>query len=193
MAQFTDAQLLENCQAGDAAAIETWISTHQQSVYRLALTILDEGSQDGIAEADEAVQDVFLAALRALHSYRAEAEMKTWLYAITLNICRGRLRKRRSRQRLQQALKGLLHLQRQMPPAIETIAMQHIQHSIIWDAVRRLPDNLRLAIVLRYYLSLPLAEIARIAGCTERTVQNWLHAAHEQLRTDLSEVEPCSN
>ena len=181
---------LESCRSGDAAAIEAWVNTHQQSVYRLALSILDDGSENGAAEADEAVQDVFLAALRALHTFRGEAETRTWLYAITWNICRGRLRKRRSRQRLQQALTALFHLQHQTTPLVETVAIQRIQRSDVWEAVHALPDNQRLAVVLRYYHSLPLVEIAHVAGCTERTIQNWLHAAHEQLRLDLSEVEP---
>jgi RNA polymerase sigma factor (sigma-70 family) len=190
MAQFTDAQLLENCRTGDPSAIEAWVNTHQQSVYRLALTILDDGSEYGAAEADEAVQDVFLAALRALHTYRGEAKISTWLYAITLNICRGRLRKRRSRQRLQQALNTLFRLHRQTTPPVDEIAFQRQERLAVWQAVCSLPDDQRLAVVLRYYHGLPLAEIARIASCTERTIQNWLHAAHEQLRLDLSEVEP---
>ena len=190
MTQFTDAQLLESCRSGDAAAIEAWVSAHQRPVYRLALSILDDGSENGAAEADEAVQDVFLAALRSLHSFRGDSEPTTWLYAITLNVCRGRLRKRRTRQRLQRTLTTLFHLQRQAAPPVEAIAIQRIQRSNVWEAVRALPDNQRLAVVLRYYHRLPLAEIAHIAGCTERTVQNWLHTAHEQLRLDLSEVEP---
>jgi RNA polymerase sigma-70 factor, ECF subfamily len=190
MTQFTDAQLLEDCRAGDAQAIEVWVNTHQLSVYRLALSILDDGSESGAAEADEAVQDVFLAALRSLHAYRGEAQIRTWLYAITLNVCRGRLRKLRSRQRLQQSLSSLFHMHQLANLPVEEIALEHQVQAAIWQAVRRLPEDQRLAITLRYYHCLPLAEIAHIAGCTERTVQNWLHAAHEQLRLDLSEVEP---
>jgi len=190
MTQFTDAQLLESCRSGNAAAIEAWVSAHQKPVYRLALSILDDGSENGAAEADDAVQDVFLAALHSLQSFRGDADTTTWLYAITINTCRGRLRKRRTRRRLQQTLTALFHLQRQNLAPVEEITMQRIQRSNIWEAVRALPDNERLAVVLRYYHRLPLAEIACIASCTERTVQNWLHTAHEQLRLGLSEVEP---
>jgi len=190
MTQFTDAQLLEDCRSGEPQAIEAWVASHQLPIYRLALSILDDGSEIGAAEADEAVQDVFLAALRSLHAYRGEAGTQTWLYAITLNVCRGRLRKRRSRQRLQQTLSSLFHIHHQASPPVEEIALERQHQASIWQAIRCLPANQRLAITLRYYHNLPLAEIARIAGCTERTVQNWLHAAHEQLRLDLSEVEP---
>ena len=88
-------QLLQSCRAGEPAAIEQLVSTYRPAVFRLALSILDDA-----AEADEAAQDTFVAALRALGRYRGDAAFATWLYAIALNVCRGRLRQRRSRQRL---------------------------------------------------------------------------------------------
>jgi RNA polymerase sigma-70 factor (ECF subfamily) len=54
------AQLIERCRAGDALAIEALVRAHEQAVYRLALSMLDDP-----AEADEAAQDSFVAALRA--------------------------------------------------------------------------------------------------------------------------------
>ena len=88
-------QLLQRCEAGEIDAIEELVDTYQTTVYRLALSILDDPS-----EADEVAQDTLLNALDHLASFRGEAVFTTWLYAITLNLCRGRLRKRRSHERL---------------------------------------------------------------------------------------------
>src|SRR3546814_12520019 len=60
----------------------------------LALSILDDP-----AEAEEAAQDALVAAINALDTYRGDSAFTTWLYAITLNVCRTRLRKHRSEER----------------------------------------------------------------------------------------------
>jgi len=91
------AGLIADCIQGDQAAITQLIQVHQLSVFRLALSILNDPD-----EASEAAQDTFIAALRALKSYRETSSFKAWLYTITLNISRSRLRKRKAKERLQE-------------------------------------------------------------------------------------------
>ena len=93
MSQTALAHLLASCQAGDAQAIAELVETYRPALFRLALSILDDP-----AEADEAAQDAFVAALGALRGYRREAAFTTWLYAITVNVCRGRLRRQGARR-----------------------------------------------------------------------------------------------
>ncbi len=182
MSELSLPQLLQSCQAGDAGAIEQLVSTYRPPVFRLALSILDDA-----AEADEAAQDTFVAALRALSRYRAEAAFTTWLYAIALNVCRGRLRQRRSRGRLRTLLEGLLRLQPpSAPPPEERVAAGQAQAALA-NAVQALPEPQRLVVVLRYYHDLRLTEIAKLLKVTERTVHNRLHAAHQTLRQTLGD------
>jgi RNA polymerase sigma-70 factor (ECF subfamily) len=101
--EHTDTSLLINLsREGNAAAIEKLVRTYESRIFRLALSMLDDP-----AEADEATQETFITALRRLNTYRGEASFVTWLYAIGLNVCRGRLRKRRARERLTDLLQGL--------------------------------------------------------------------------------------
>jgi RNA polymerase sigma-70 factor (ECF subfamily) len=174
-------QLLQSCRAGDPAAIEQLVDAYRPAVFRLALSVLDDA-----AEADEAAQDTFVLALRALHRYRGEAAFTTWLYAIALNVCRGRLRQRRSRQRLQALLQRWLRVQ---PPAAppEAAVVRDQAHSALAAAVQALPEPQRLVVVLRYYHDLRLVEIAKLLSVTERTVHNRLHAAHLALRAHIGE------
>lgn len=177
-------QLLQSCQAGDPAAIEQLVSAYRPQVFRLALSILDDA-----AEADEAAQDTFVAALRALGRYRGQAAFTTWLYAIALNVCRGRLRQRRSRWRLQGLLERWLRT-RAEPPAARSPEAQVARgqaDAALADAVQALPEPQRLVVVLRYYHDLRLAEIARLLKVTERTVHNRLHAAHRSLRERMKD------
>jgi len=174
-------QLIQRCEAGEAGAIEEFVHTYQPTAYRLALSILDDP-----AEADETAQDVLVTALHRLASFRGEAAFTTWLYTITLNLCRGRLRKRRSRERLARLLREAfrLHDQTQHP---ETEVQQVEADAALWGAIRRLAGDQREAIVLRYYHELPIANIALVTGVSERTVHNRLRAAHERLRLLLKE------
>jgi DNA-directed RNA polymerase specialized sigma24 family protein len=96
-----DSRWLEQCREGDSLAIERLVQTYQGDVYRLALSILDDAD-----DADDSTQEVFLSALRALESFRGQAAFKTWLFSITVNVCRNRLTRHKSRGRLQQVLQN---------------------------------------------------------------------------------------
>jgi RNA polymerase sigma factor (sigma-70 family) len=81
------------------------VQTYEQEILRLAVSIL--GDQ---AEAEEAAQEAFFAALAALEGFRAEAAFKTWLYRITINECLKRQRKRQARERLMRAMQSISRL-----------------------------------------------------------------------------------
>jgi RNA polymerase sigma-70 factor (ECF subfamily) len=177
-------QLLTRCQEGDSLAIESLVQTYTPLVYRLALSILDDP-----AEADEATQDALVAALSKLSSYRGQAKFTTWLYTITLNVCRGRLRKRRSQARLAQILEALYRLTGEHETHPEQTAIHNETYTRLWQAISALDDRRREAIILRYYHELPLQEIGQVLGVSERTVRTWLHTAHEQMRVMLIDGE----
>jgi RNA polymerase sigma-70 factor (ECF subfamily) len=170
---------LERCRAGEPAAVEWLVNTHQAALFRLALSILDDP-----AEADEAVQETFVAALRRLDTYRGQAALATWLYAIAVNVCRSRWRKGRAWQRL----RGVLQAARwgAAPPAApEAAASQRETQAAVWSAVQRLGEKHRLPVILRYYHDLPTAEIAAILGISEGTVHSRLATARDRLRPAL--------
>ncbi|HEU0296913.1 MAG TPA: RNA polymerase sigma factor [Anaerolineales bacterium] len=176
-----DSRWLEQCREGDALAIERLVHTYQRDVYRLALSILDDSD-----EADDATQEVFLSALRALESFRGHAAFKTWLFSITVNVCRNRLGRNKSRGRLQQMLQHLFP-QGHEPGHPENKAMQNESDAALWQAIRALDDKHRIPVILRYYHDLPVADIAEMLGIPGGTVHSRLNHAREQLRTLLKE------
>jgi RNA polymerase sigma-70 factor (ECF subfamily) len=176
------AQLIERCRAGDALAVEALVRAHEQAVYRLALSVLDDP-----AEADEAAQDSFVAALRALKSYRGEAAFTTWLYAITVNVCRARLRRRRAWGRLMRTLRAALRLGSNPPADPEAVVIQNEADADLWNAIAELDEKHRLPVILRYYQGFSIAEIAQRLGISEGTVHSRLFTARERLRAQLKE------
>lgn len=173
-------QLLTRCRQGDSLAIEALVRTYSPLAFRLALSLLDDP-----AEAEEAAQDALIAALSKLDSFRGQAKFTTWLYTITLNGCRGRLRKRRAQARLMGVIQTLFRFSTPTEPPPEQVTMQQEQDTALWQAINALDDRHRETIVLRYYHGLTLPEIGQVLGVSERTIRTWLHTAHEQIRRML--------
>ena len=177
-----DYRLIEGCRAGDAVAAERFVQTYQQDIYRLALSILDDSS-----EAEDATQETLLTALRALESFHGMSSLRTWLYSITINLCRTRLQQRKRRERLAEILGEILRLRNARPPSVEEDVIQHESDETFWHAIRSLKEKHRIPIVLRYYHDLPVAEIAVILQIPEGTVHSRLNTARRQLHDALKE------
>ena len=172
--------LIRQCQAGDPRALEELVTTHWPGVQWLALSLLDDP-----AEADDAAQDSLIRAIASLPTFRGDSAFTTWLYAITLNVCRSRLRQRRSRERFTRLL--ALFGAGQPTPQTEDLALDNAAEANIARAIQTLNYPLREAIVLRYYHELPIADIARIAGVSELTIHTRLSAAHARLKVLLKD------
>ena len=167
--------------------IETLVRAHYAYIRRLALTILDDGSAGAVhaaAEADEAAQDTFIAAHRALSHFRGDAGVKTWLTRIAINQCRGRLRKRKSRRRLQNALESA-RVTAGRSAGLEAAALRADAYRRLWQAVDALSEKHRIPVILRYVHELTIPDIAASLGLPEGTVHSRLHHARRRLRTLL--------
>lgn len=174
--------MIERCRVGDSSAIEHFVQTYQQDVYRLALSILDDAT-----EAEDATQDALLAALRSLDTFRGAASLTTWLYSITVNICRTRLQRHKRRKGLIETLGGILHIYKTRQLSVEEHAIQNESEEMLWTAIHRMDEKHRIPIVLRYYHDLSVAEIATILQIPEGTVHSRLNTARRLLHAVLKE------
>jgi RNA polymerase sigma-70 factor (ECF subfamily) len=174
-------QLVAHYRAGDNAALEALFQRCQPRLYRLALSVLDDP-----AEADEAAQEALAAALSALDSYRGDSSFDTWLYSITLNACRIRLRKRQAWQRLRQTLQVLFQARGPHPHPEEVIAQRQDRRAL-WQALQALGEKHRLPVVLRYYHDFSIAEIAQMLNISGGTVASRLHTARQRLLVTLQQ------
>lgn len=176
-------QLAAECRAGNRLAMERLVHDYQAVLFRLALSVLEDAH-----EAEEATQDALLAALRSFDSYRGEASLTTWLYAITLNLCRNRLRARQRRERMQAVFQTVLR-QKHAPPFIEDTVLQREDNHRILKAVHALDEKHRLPVILRYYHDCSVEEIAQILDIPAGTVHSRLNKARRQLKADLTATE----
>jgi RNA polymerase sigma-70 factor, ECF subfamily len=167
--------------------IEELVRGYYGAVVRLCRSILDDGAcADAADEADDAAQEAFIAAARALPEYRGTASPKTWLFAIAINTCRMRLRRRKARRALASTLAGLQRLF----GAAEDLQQQAEfaeRDALLWRAVDRLEGKHRIVVVLRYAHELSAGEIAQVLGINEGTVHSRLHYARQQLARQLKD------
>jgi RNA polymerase sigma-70 factor (ECF subfamily) len=155
---------------GDPLAPRELVERHYVELYRYAFSVLhDERS------AEDAVQDAFERALGALGRYPEERlramRLRPWMYRITLNVARNRLRRRREEP------VGEL--------SAEVGAGGDENREDIMDvlaALGRLPDRQRVAVTLRYLQDLPYAEISGVTGWPEGTVKTLVRRGLARLR-----------
>jgi len=142
-------------------------------------------------EAEDAVQEIFARAYRALHSFRLEARFYTWLYTLALNWLRSMLRKSK-RQRHEVPLPDRFdemevpanHMSDPVHPLIVRDEYRRAR-----TALEHLKPMYRIVFVMHYDEAMPLKEIAEILEMPLSTVKVRLHRARQQLVRDLTESE----
>ena len=92
---MTEAELIARAKAGDPGAFEQLVLDNQNRVYSLALRMLGDPE-----DAQDAAQEAFLNAWRALPTFKGESSFSTWVYRLTSNACIDHLRRRKRRLRL---------------------------------------------------------------------------------------------
>ncbi len=176
------ASMTERTEGAGRAGPDPWLVELYRSDYRhlvrLATLLVDEQG-----EAEEVVQDAFVATSRAHRSgaVRDPAATSAYLRSAVANGARSRLRKRRVRRR---------HLRSVSPPPTSPPADVGVLAAEATDevlaALRTLPDRQRAVLVLRYYGDLSEAEIAETLGISAGTVKTHAHRGLAALEDRLT-------
>jgi RNA polymerase sigma-70 factor (ECF subfamily) len=183
-----EAELLAALRAGDPAAYEQLVREHLPRLLAVTRRIL--GSD---ADAQEAVQDAFLSAFKAIGSFDGASRVGTWLHRIAVNAALMKLRSRgrRPEQSLEQLLPRFLDDGHQIdppapwPPGAEKLLEREETRAAVRAAIDRLPENYRTVLVLRDIEELDTEETARLLGLNEGVVKTRLHRARQALRALL--------
>ena len=177
----SDEELVEACQAGEASAFDVLVGRWEDRIRGAAFRFL--GSEE---EARDVAQEAFLKAYRSLSGFKREARFSSWLYQIATNLCRDRLRRRKTR-----ATVSLEELEEAGPVMVETGPGAHDQllaldlARAVRDAVESLPEEQREVVILKEYQDLTFLEIAQALGVPVSTVKTRLYRGLGQLRRRL--------
>lgn len=169
-----DFELIRLVNEGNEKAFANLMGKHKEKVRNLIFLTL------GDAEfVDDISQDVFISIYHKLGEFRFESKFTTWLYRITVNKCRDYLRKKRVRSIF--------------IPIKEADTSRHVStHSenidipgLVRGAIQKLPDKLKIPLVLRDIDGLSYKEIADKLECEVGTVKSRIFRARESLKIIL--------
>lgn len=167
-------ELVERAQRGDRDAFEMIARASIDRLYAIARRVLRDPTL-----AEDAVQDCLFRAWRDLRALRDPARIDAWLYRLLLNACRDEQRRRRRRP--EPVDLGLMDTR----SAEEPLAAVHRRDEIERGFARLSVDH-RMALVLRHYVGLRPAEIARVLSIPEGTATSRIHYGQLALRAVLN-------
>ncbi len=180
--QLSESELLEQARNGDAQAFSELVEIYQRPVYNMCFRML------GNAEAaEDAAQETFLRAYKAIKRYDPKRKFATWLLSIAANYCIDQHRRRRIVQvDLETAPMGQLVIKSKgyESKMIEQQASQEME-----QLLAHLGPKDRAAIVMHYWYDYSYKEIAQELSLTESSVKSRLHRARKSLATTLQEKQ----
>ncbi len=187
-AEAGDIALVRRVQKGDKAAFDALVLKYQHKVLKLVQRYVRNP-----AEAEDIAQEAFIKAYRALPAFRGDSAFYTWLYRIAINTAKNSLvasRRRPVSYDLDLQDGSQVQVQARLADAEtpEALALTEEIRRTVNEAIEALPDDLRLAIVLRELEGLSYEDIARTMECPVGTVRSRIFRAREAIDRSLREV-----
>jgi len=179
-----EAHIMADVARGDLAAFRTIVDLHHKPLINFIARYT--GDRDS---AEDMAQEVFLRVFRAAKDYQPQAKFKTWLFTIATNLCLNELRNNKNRPRLVE-LSDLQELEYPIAaPAAsspEKAAQDAELSAGVRKAIQNLPENQRIAILLRQYNDFSYNEISKIMGLSTSAVESLIQRARQSLKKSLS-------
>jgi RNA polymerase sigma-70 factor, ECF subfamily len=173
-----DFSLIKRFAEGDESVFKTLVQRHKEKVRNIIYTTVG-----GSNAVDDIAQDVFITVYKNLRRFRFEAQFTTWLYRITINKCRDHLRKVKIRNMFS-SLSGQEDSLKDNFDQEDTYKIE-----LVHKAISRLPEKLRIPLLLKDFEGLSYQEIAESIECEVGTVKSRIFRAREGLRNILRPYE----
>jgi RNA polymerase sigma-70 factor, ECF subfamily len=179
----SDEELVDRSRGGDVDSFNQLIQRWERPIYALAYRVI--GREE---DARDVCQEAFLRAYRALPGFKGEAKFSSWLYRITLNLCRDWIRRQRRAPVTQMPDEvDVLEAAAAVEPreSIEDLVARRELSAVVERAMALLPAEQRTAIILKEYHGMTFQEIADLQGCPLSTVKTRLYQGLAVLRRQL--------
>lgn len=144
--------------------------------FRVAYAVLRQRQ-----DAEDVAQDAFLRAHRAFRTLRDRDRFRAWLVRTTWRLALDHLRRTRRREAREQ------RVEEPAPCSPESAAIAAERAATLWAAIDRLPDKLRLVVVLASIEGHEIRDVATLLALPEGTVKSRLFAARQQLKESLDD------
>jgi len=182
----SDQELVDRAKNGDLKAFDLLVLKYQRRVFRLISRVIKNNS-----EVEDVAQECFIKAFRAIHQFRGDSAFYTWLYRIAVNTAKNYLFSKGKRPIALSELKksedsdsfDMLDAVSNENPEGNMAGLQIAE--AVNKAVKKLPDELSTAVILREMDGLSYEEIAEVMNCPIGTVRSRIFRAREAIAQEL--------
>jgi RNA polymerase sigma-70 factor, ECF subfamily len=176
--------LIQRCLRGDQAAWEQIVKQHWRKVFNVAYKFV--GKHD---EAEDLTQDIFLKIFRSLDTFDRRANFQTWLISVSRNLCIDHYRSvRKERETIDRQVDAA----ELMPAAADAGPIAALEQrdrvTLLRQALAKLPESLRTAVVLRDLQELSYQEIADRLHLPEGTVKSRINRGRTELARQVRKL-----
>lgn len=182
-----DQALVQRARRGDADAFGELVRAYQHRIVNFTRALVSDA-----ADAEDVSQEAFMRAYRGLSGFRGGSSFKTWLYQIAANTARTHLAKRRDRPEQAAGDPATTPEAFGQPTTGEDVEGDVIRRDRLDRALQALPEDMRVAVVLRDVEGLEYAEIARTLGVPLGTVESRIFRGRARLRALIAKPERVS-
>jgi len=177
--------LVRRCRHGDTAAFQAIYQKYRAQIFRVvSRTVLNQ------ADREEVTQDVFLQVFKSLSSFQGSAKLSTWIHRVAVNVTLQHLRKKRSRIKLLFSKDTQHEATDRLPsPAASSPEERYAQkerQAAVEQALAKLSEKKRVALVLHDFEGLPAKEIAEIVSSPVLTVRTRVFYARKEFYERLA-------
>ena len=187
----SDVQLMLDVKAGDEQSFALLLQRYRSPLVNFLYRMVRNREQ-----AEDLAQEVFIRVYRARADYVPSAKFTTWLFRIATNLALNSVRDHRH-QRMEISLDAPVTTDAEdgderpldvadKHPDIEQHLVEEVRRKMIRQAIEKLPEKQRAAVLLHKYQELDYNEIAKILECSESALKSLLFRAYETLRVELA-------
>jgi RNA polymerase sigma-70 factor (ECF subfamily) len=183
---MNDSALIGKIKSGNLQAFKDLVEQHQDLVVNTCYSFLRNRD-----DADDLAQDVFVEVYKAVHTFREEAKLSTWLYRIAVNKCLNQIKKSKRRRWIKSLQTAFGGEEKAKEIADESITNpqadleQQERARVLHQAIEALAENQRIAFTLSKFDDLSYQEIAEVMGTTIPAVESLLNRAKKNLQKKL--------
>jgi RNA polymerase sigma-70 factor (ECF subfamily) len=179
-----EAKIMVEVAEGNLSAFKTLVELHHKPL--ISFIARFTGDRDS---AEDIAQEVFLRVFKAAKDYKPRAKFKTWLFTIATNLCLNEIRDNKGSPKFVDV--SDLHEQEYPIIASEAFSPQKATENAelstaVRKAIRSLPENQRIAILLRQYNDFSYHEISKAMGISIPAVESLIQRARQNLKKSLS-------
>ena len=184
-----DTDLMLRVREGDGGSFELLLHRHRATVINHLHRLVHNH-----AIAEELAQDVFVRVYRSRERYEPTAKFTTWLFRITTNVAlnwRRDTRRHQAELGIDELSTGVrkFEFEDRRPRMDEKLIRDH-KAKEVQSAIRALPEKQLAAVIMHKYEGMDYAEIARVLNCSVAALKSLLFRAYENLRRELTHLDP---